>query len=305
MPVACAPPHASTTSEPRLTWPRIACWLLAASFQSPTYVVSCLTFGLVRLAPFSKASISAWQSGTSCPAAPLIVFDLVTPPAIMPARYAPWYMGSSNSATLDVGLIPKVAKFVFGNFVATGFVASAQVEYATTSCLPVCAYWRITWLAPAVSCGAPVVTFRSTTPSDASFLAALKPWLHQGSLLPHGRTSAMPTAFFDGVVDAPAPVLVLPPPLSLPHAASSTIRPTARSPLAGPRSLVRLITNPPPLGISSDLMNVRRPCGTECQAPRAVRCSARPRSRSPAPRALRCTAAPGTARTEPSCSSHR
>src|SRR5918996_456732 len=60
MPVACAPPHASTTSEPRLTWPRIACWLLAASFQSPTYVVSCLTFGLVRLAPARRV---LWRAG--------------------------------------------------------------------------------------------------------------------------------------------------------------------------------------------------------------------------------------------------
>ena len=32
---------------------------------------------------------------------------------------------------------------------------------------------RTTWLAPAVSCGAPVVTFRSTTPWDASLRAAL------------------------------------------------------------------------------------------------------------------------------------
>jgi hypothetical protein len=96
-----------------------------------------------------------------------------------------------------------------------------------------------------VSWGAFVVTFRLTTPCELSFFAALKPWLHQGSLLPQGNTSAiftLPLPDDDAALFEAPPLLALLL-LLLPHAATSTAaRATTISPATDRLKPVRVIS---------------------------------------------------------------
>src|SRR5262245_27411087 len=80
---------------------------------------------------------------------------------------------------------------------------------------PLAAYRSITWLTPAVSCGAFDVYWRSMSPSFSSCFAAVYAiWHHEPSLVGHGSTSA--TLTFAVVFALPPPAANAP---SRPHVA--------------------------------------------------------------------------------------